>query len=240
MEALLQGGFFDKAVCRSGGTPLALTNSIPYVVVVPFVEIIRSKISQTSYDDVYVVCGEASSTSRNKPKNLKTAIKSDTVKKFLVTYTSFEKLVLYLEDKAKDFQLLVDEAHMLTAADDKNYMQVHIRKIFIHYTKFKSFCFSFMTFTPYDRECIPDEFNHLPMYRAKWKPLVPVSLIAQQVKHNFNNYIVYIVLEHLEGKRPGSPFFFFNSIEGIGAVVKKLFNVCNVNEIPYYSFTKAA
>jgi hypothetical protein len=229
MKDLPQGGFFDKVVCGSVGTHLALTNSIPYVIVVPFVEIIRSKISQPSYNDVYVVCGDASITSRNKPENLKAAIKSGTVKKFLVTYASFEKLVLSLEDKAKNFQLLVDEAHMLTAADDKNYMHVHIRKILIHYTKFKSFCF--MTSTPYDRECIPDELNHLPMYRAKWKPLVPVSLIAQQIKQNFNNYIAYIALEHLQGKRPGSAFFFFNSIEGIGAVVKKLLNFCNVNEI---------
>jgi hypothetical protein len=229
MEDLPQGGFFDKVVCGSGGTHLALTNSIPYVIVVPFVEIIRSKISQEKYNHVYIVCGEASLTSRNKLQNLKIAIKSGTVKKFLVTYASFERLVLALGDKAKDFQLLVDEAHMLTAADDKNYMYVHIRKILIHYTKFKSFCF--MTSTPYDRECIPEELNHLPMYRAKWKPLIPVSLIAQQIKQNFNNYIASIALEHLEGKRPGSAFFFFNSIEEIGAVVKKLLNVCNVNQI---------
>jgi hypothetical protein len=65
-----------------------------------------------------------------------------------------------------------------------------------------------------------EELNHLPIYRAKWKPLVPVSLIAQQVKNNFNKHIAYIAWEHLQGKRPGSPFFFFNSIEGIGAVVK--------------------
>jgi hypothetical protein len=123
------------------------------MVVVPFVEIIWSKINQPIYNHVYIVRGEASITFRNNPKDLKTAVKSGTVKKFLVTYASFEKLVLYLEDGAKDFQLLVDEAHMLTGGDDKNYIHVHIRKILINYTKFKCFCF--MPSNPYHRECIP-------------------------------------------------------------------------------------
>jgi hypothetical protein len=59
----------------------------------------------------------------------------------------------------------------------------------------------------------------VPLYKAKWKPLTSVSLIAQQVKNNFNSHIT---LEHMQAKRQGSAFFFFNSIEGIGNVPKKL------------------
>jgi hypothetical protein len=72
------------------------------------------------------------------PRDLKTAVKSGKVKKFLVTYASFEKLVLCSKDKTKNFQLLVDESHMLTTANGKNYMHQQTRKILINYKKFKT------------------------------------------------------------------------------------------------------
>jgi hypothetical protein len=125
---------------------------------------------------VHAVFGEAPIVSRNIPINLKTAVKPGKVKKFLVTYASFERLVSCLGNKAKNCQLLIDEAHMLASADAKNYMYVQIRKILANYTEFKSFYF--VTSTSYHKECFPDERVHGPMYKAKWEPLTPISLIC--------------------------------------------------------------
>jgi hypothetical protein len=149
---LPQNCFFDKQVCGCGETHLALTNSIPYVIVVLFVEAIRSKISQYENEDVYPVCAkmnEYMGSIRNKPPTLKKAIKFGT-KKFLVTYVSLVHLTKALGEKTKDFQLLVDEAHMLTDVHGKNYMHHAIRGVLNVYKQFKSVCFT--TSTSYERE----------------------------------------------------------------------------------------
>ena len=49
MDDLPSNCIFNKGLCGCGGTHLALTNKEPYIVAVPFVEIIRSKLSQEMY-----------------------------------------------------------------------------------------------------------------------------------------------------------------------------------------------
>jgi hypothetical protein len=44
-------------------------------------------------------------------------------------------------------------------------------------------------------------------------------------------YVEQIALEHLEGRREGSAFFFFNLIEVIGSVIKKLLHSSGVQEM---------
>lgn len=63
-------------------------------------------------------------------------------KKFLGTYHSLPKILKALDKsfskKAKDFQLLVDEAHMLTEGDDKDFMHNEINFILQSYTEIKT------------------------------------------------------------------------------------------------------
>ena len=230
---LPQNCFFDKQVCGCNGTHLALTNDIPYIIVVPFVEIIRSKNFQPWCNKVYPVSAgtdEYKEWIKDKPSTLRKAIKSN-VKKFLVTYASLARLTKESGKKTKEFQLLIDEAHRLTDADDKNYIHKAIRQILELYPRYKSVCF--MTSTPYERACFPEEIMHLLLYRAKWRPLTPVKLVSQRISSLFHTHTAHIALEHIQNKREGDPFFFYNSVEGIGNVVKKLLkaNVCSVQDI---------
>lgn len=226
---LPQDCLFNKVLCGAGGTHLALKNDIPYIILVPYIELINSKVKNTEeYTGIQAVFGEVTEA------ELVRAFDSD-CKKFLGTYHSLPKILKSLSKsfskKAKDFQLLVDEAHMLTEGDDKDFMHNEINFILQSYTEFKSVCF--MTATPYEEESIPDQLLHLPLVKAKWSTLGTTQLIAQKIEGKFNDYVCQIALEHIDGRKKGDPFFFYNSVEAIAVIAKKLIEskICDVKDI---------
>lgn len=226
---LPQDCLFNKVLCGAGGTHLALKNDIPYIILVPYIELINSKVKNTEeYAGIQPVCGKVTEAELIK------AFDSN-CKKFLGTYHSLPKILKALSKssskKAKDFQLLVDEAHMLTEGDDKDFMHNEINFILQAYTEFKSVCF--MTATPYEEESIPEQLLHLPLIKAKWSTLGTTQLVAQKIEGKFNDYICQIALEHIDGRKQGDPFFFYNSVEAIAIIAKKLIDskICDVKDI---------
>ena len=59
------------------------------------------------------------------------------------------------------------------------------------------------------------------------------TLVAQKIEGKFNDYICQIALEHIDGRRTGDPFFFYNSVEAIAIVAKKLIDskICTPSDI---------
>jgi hypothetical protein len=230
MDDLPSNCIFNKGLCGCGGTHLALTNKEPYIVAVPFVEIIRSKLSQEMYTHVYPVCYGNQDWLYGKDKNLQSALHSGLYNKFFVTYASLPKVIKLLGSKVKNYRLLVDEAHMLTDADDKNYMRQQIYAILSSYKKFKSYCF--MTSTPYETRYLPEEIVDIPFYKAEWTSVKPVNVITQKVECSFSLAVASIALDHLTEKRSGNAYFFYNSVQGIASVVKKLLRAgCSIDQI---------
>lgn len=213
LDDLPQDCFFNKILCGAGGTRLAITNDKPYIIAVPTTDLIISKESQ--HNNLLGIYGKVS----------KEAIKNYLTNggnKLMVTYHSLPKVVEALGDSIKDFQLLVDEAHMLTEGDDKDFMHGDINYILQTFKKFKSYCF--MTATPFPRECFPEQIKDIPYIEAQWdkEVLIPVRIIAQHITTRYVDYICKIALDYLEGSKEGNAYFFYNSVEGISQVCYKL------------------
>lgn len=225
LDDLPQNCMFNKVLCGAGGTHIALTNDKPYVILVPYIELIKSKLNQVDkYNNIQPVYGEISN------QEIKNALSSGCTK-FMSTYHGLKRIVELFGNQVSNFQLLVDEAHMLTEGDDKDFMHNEINYILQSYTKFKSFCF--MTATPYEEESIPEQLLCLPLVKAKWSDLGVTALVAQRIEGKFNDYICQIALEHMDGRREGDPFFFYNSVEAITIIAKKLIDskICVPSDI---------
>ena len=81
-----------------------------------------------------------------------------------------------------------------------------------------------MTATPFPRECFPEQIIHLPLVTAKWNPevVVQTEIIAQQIEGKFNDYILNVAIQHLNGTKEGNAYLFYNSVEGISQIAHKL------------------
>lgn len=245
IEDLPQNSFFNKVICGCGGTQLALANEKPYVIIVPTLDPILSKKQLQEkeparlphnilwvYEDISVA-------------TISNFISSGGIKIFS-TYHSLPKILAAFtkcsNKTTKDFQLLIDEAHMLTEGDDKDFMHNEINYILHVFSKFKSYCF--MTATPFPRECFPEQIINIPLVTARWNPKVVVQtkIMAQQIEGKFNDYIINVAIQHLDGTKDGNAYLFYNSVEGISQVAHKLIEagLCKPEDIRIIASKKNA
>jgi hypothetical protein len=235
IEDLPHNCFFNKVLCGAGGTHLALTNSENYVVLCPTTDLIKSKEngSKLPYDTLFVY-------GRMRHDEILDYInytgKKGKVGKIMCTYHSLQKLLDCFDQSdyvEKDYRLLVDEAHMLTEGDDKYFMHNEISYVLGNYKRFKSHCF--MTATPFPRECFPEQIANIDLVIAKWNPsnIEVAKVRSQHIKNNFNDYVLKIAIDHINKVKDGNAYFFYNSVEEIVKVCKKLIKsgYCTVEDI---------
>ena len=244
IQDLPQDCFFNKVLCGCGGTHLSLINDVPYVILVPTTSLIESKQPIYPENEEYMV-----EFRKKYPHEIMYVYGEDIKinditeyinkggKKIISTYHSLKKVLKAFNNcfkyTPKDYQLLVDEAHMLTEGDDKDFMHDEINYILQSYTQFKSVCF--MTATPFPLECFPEQIKHLPYLKADWnKDVLTTSVIkAQQITSRFNDYITKIAVDHLTNVKEGNAYFFYNSVEAISQIVYKVIKAeyCNVEDV---------
>lgn len=229
IEDLPTDCFFNKVLCGAGGTHLALVNPNPYVILVPTTDLIISKREKTYPTEVMYVFGNVTVATITEYLN-------SGGNKIMSTYHSLPKVLEAFSNSVKDteeFQLLVDEAHMLTEGDDKDFMHNEINYILQSYTKFKTYCF--MTATPFPLECFPEQIKDVEYVTAEWNPeVIEVTTVkAQQITSKFIDYVTKIALDHIDGTKEGNAYFFYNSVEAISQVCYKLLKagLCSVSDI---------
>lgn len=240
IEDLPQNCFFNKVLCGAGGTHLALANKNKYIILVPTTDLIVSKEQQKQHftHDICFVYG-------SKPTKDILKYINEGGTKVMSTYHALPKILAALEVSdfdTKDFQLLVDEAHMLTEGDDKDFMHTEINNILLHFNKFKSYCF--MTATPFPKECFPEQIKDIPYVVADWNPdvVTKTSITAQQITSKFTDYVTKIAIDHMNGTKEGNAYFFYNSVEAISQVCYKLIKsgLCTLNDIRIIAADKNA
>jgi hypothetical protein len=211
MDDLPDNVLLNKVTTGSGMTTLALTNSIKYVITVPYVNIILSKSeypclkvyaeedSGVKYDDIIAYSGN----------------------KIICTYDSLPKVVSALTERGdiSEWKLLIDECQKLV--DAGSFRGRAIRGVLANYSKFKSYVFGTATPVP-DKYQLPELLN-IPKATICWQGLTPVS-----VRHSFypkqlpeiTTTIANRYLEGLEGK--DNAHIFINSVTAIIAVVNRI------------------
>lgn len=224
-DDLPQNCRFNKVQCGCGGTHIALTNDKPYVLLVPTVDLILNKLEQADrYQNIQPVYADYTR------EDVQDALARGCTK-FISTYDGLAKVVDAFGDRTKEFQLLVDEAHLLTMYDEKDFRHSAIAYLLRNYTRFRSWVF--MTATPVADEAIPTEIEHLPVVTVDWEDAVPITVRAQRVGRGLDDVVRLIALKHLDGRLEGNAYFFYNSVQAITRIVKSLIEsgVCGPDDV---------
>jgi len=170
LEDLPDNCYFNKVLTGCGGTTVALTNNVNYVICVPFISLIQNKLDQV--ENAFGFYGGI------KTEDLQDYLANTDVlvKKILVTYDSLTKLIEYINPE--EYKLLIDEAHKLL--DSASFRFKAVKSVMQNYEKFNSYVF--MTATPVQDKYQLPELACLPKVEIDWGDIVPVNL--SKVKAN--------------------------------------------------------
>ena len=210
---------FNKGITGCGGTTIALNNSIPTVICVPYISLADNKADQSKTNkglypyEVFPVHGKV--TDEKFSEYLENAL----VPKIIVTYDSLRRVMNKITPS--DYYLLIDEYHCL-------FTQYSFRKksalvVLNNYSGFKNF--TFMTATPTDIEFTLDELKDVDVVNAVWEESLTVKVNIVKSTHGVEKTIKHHINEILDGKFVGNYYFFVNSVR----FMKKMIQNCSLN-----------
>ncbi|MFB6343219.1 hypothetical protein ACE1ET_15945 [Saccharicrinis sp. FJH62] len=216
MEDLPDNCMLNKVMTGCGGTSLALKNSIPYVICVPYINLIKNKLDWAD-DKGIKVCQVMGSVTDDEIINF-TGIK------YLVTYDSLHRLMDKIE--TAKFKILIDESHKLV--DSAIFREKAVDNVLNYYNRFRSYCF--MTSTPVKQEYQLPELKHIPLKRIHWEKEKRVQIYhVEKVDQSLERSIAIHALNHLEDPESANAHFFYNSVNSVIDVVRFMKKVKHLN-----------
>lgn len=200
----------NKVITGCGGTSVALMNSKPYVICVPYRNLIVNKMKWAAEHNVNV-CAVMGGT-------LDGEILSFTGNKYIVTYDSLERLCSFID--CSKFKILIDESHKLI--DSGAFRGDAVRTVLRNFRRFNSFVF--MTATPVKDNYQLPELREIQKCTVKWNNITPVSVryMCMQKGTNISQNVAVIAVKHLKNEIEGNAHIFINSVTAIIDVVKIL------------------
>ena len=149
---------FNKKQTGCGATELAIRNSIPTIIAMPYVALVKNKTIYRKDDisvlGVYEGVGE---------QDIIDYVKSHSPLKIAVTYDSLPRTIKALQSTGlnpyKELFLLVDEWHVLF--NSYSFRHTAIKNLLAEAARFERA--TYMTATPIEREYVLEELKHLPI-----------------------------------------------------------------------------
>lgn len=168
----LPHGIINKTKTDVGGTFIAATCNKNYIIVCPFVDLVKSIGADENIKNMNIEVFEC--YGRIKKTEFDSYLKrnSTKVKKIAVTFDSLPKLIGWINNEIDEYCLLVDEYHIIL--ESCNFRTEAINglmnavKLFKHYT--------FLSATPIDPEYEIDFFKELPHYKVIWDNLQKIKV----------------------------------------------------------------
>lgn len=208
--------YVNKQITGCGGTTLVLRNTVNYVVLVPYINLLKSKVADNQdIVDLIGVYGETDS------EEITAYLESGAEpKKIVCTYDSLPKLLRTKGFNPKAFKLLVDEAHTLVNLG--SFKAATCEFVLQNYTKFASYVF--LTATPTKREYFPEALINVPLCTIQWDDVRNVKFNLQNIEQGIglNNALFGLCYDYLMGKIEGNAHIFYNSVSEIASVLNKL------------------
>lgn len=208
--------YVNKQITGCGGTTLVLRNAVNYVVLVPYINLLKSKVADNQdIVDLIGVYGETDS------EEITAYLESGAEpKKIVCTYDSLPKLLRTKGFNPKAFKLLVDEAHTLVNLG--SFKAATCEFVLQNYTKFASYVF--LTATPTKREYFPEALINVPLCTIQWDDVRNVKFNLQNIEQGIglNNALFGLCYDYLMGKIEGNAHIFYNSVSEIASVLNKL------------------
>jgi hypothetical protein len=154
-------GIVNKRMTDVGGTYVAVNCSSNYIVVVPFKDLANS-IEQDINNkyNVFKLYGGILKTPFKK------YVTDNKIKKFVVTYDSFEKLSDWLEsidEDLSDYKVLIDEYHLIL--EDMDFRDEAINRLIDNIKRYKHY--SFLSATPISTIFEYEFLKALPHYEIQ-------------------------------------------------------------------------
>lgn len=220
MSDLPDNVYLCKGITGCGATSLALTNDVPYVVIVPYISAIENKTEQAENSHVKGV--KAGVTVKDIIDHISDMKDKGERLKLITTYDSFYKCYEAINTLGmlQGFKLCIDEAHVLVSL--AKIKGACFNFLYRHFRLFKSYVF--ITATPNDKSLLPKAIQDVEFIRVVWEAAEKVEITEQRVKsvRECNKVVVEICVSHLLGEVEGNAYIFYNSVSEIIAVIKKL------------------
>ena len=230
MYDLPKNCIFNKVITGCGGTTVALFNNINYVIAVPTTELIVNKTGLNEAGSSVLtspidgrkqsVFGLFGIFSYSAKKQLKEYLATSGTKKIMCTYDKLAALESYLNPS--DYQLLVDEYHILLKAYSYRYKA--IGGVLNCYNKYKSYCF--MSATPISPEFTPKALEGIEEIRAEWNETDNLKVILERTNKpylkaaNIINTYKKDGFVSMKGNKSYEAFFFINSVTDIASILQ--------------------
>ena len=204
---------FNKKQTGCGATELAIRNSIPTIIAMPYVALVKNK---TIYrKDAISVLGVYEGI---QEQDIIDYAQSHSPLKIAVTYDSLPRTIKALQsigiDPYKDAFLLVDEWHVLF--NSYSFRHNAIKNLLAEAAKFDKA--TYMTATPIEQEYVLEELKHLPVCEINWPHLQEVKIRSRQTSKPAH-YIVKECRKVLDKGLPHNLHIFVNSVEFTAKVI---------------------
>lgn len=204
---------FNKKQTGCGATELAIRNSIPTIIAMPYVALVKNK---TIYrKDAISVLGVYEGITE---QNIIDYATSHSPLKIAVTYDSLPRTIKALQgigiNPYGDTFLLVDEWHVLF--NSYSFRHTAIKNLLAEAAKFSRA--TYMTATPIEQEYVLEELKYLPVCEINWPHLQEVKIRSRQTSKPAQ-YIVKECRKVLDNDLPHNLHIFVNSVEFIAKVI---------------------
>lgn len=196
----------NKGITGCGGTTVEINSQRNSIIIVPIVNLIKSKQVSTNIFGVY---GDI------KNPQIKEYISSfKGYKKIMATYDALPRLIEIIgESIFEDYFLLIDEYHTFT--DYYSFRRNAIRGVLNNYHKFKHFCF--MTATPIKDDYMLKELEHLDVIEYNWEGSSRVNITIKDTP-----YVQKELLSEIGIAKDYNLHIFVNSVDFIKRIVPNL------------------
>ena len=211
--------YINKAITGCGGTTLTLRNSVNYLILVPYLNLLQSKLKDNPNHNIMPVFGEVTN------EQILEYLHGDaSPKKIICTYDSFMRLLSLPEFNPLDFKLLIDEAHTLVNLG--NFKAQVCENVLQNFHRFRSFVF--LTATPTKREYFPNRIAHLPFIEFCWEDVTKVNFEVNKSVKSMNTDIAALCSHYLfnDLNSKDNAHIFYNSVTEIALVIRKLRTLC--------------
>lgn len=168
----LPHGIVNKTKTDVGGTFVASTCDSNYIIVCPFVDLVKSIGADKNVKNMGIEVFECYGGIKQAQFYSYMKRNADKFKKIAVTFDSLPKLLGWMNNEVEDWKLLIDEYHIILESTDFRTDAINglmnVVKQFNHYT--------FLSATPIEPEYEIDFFKNLPHYKVTWDNLQKIKV----------------------------------------------------------------
>lgn len=210
---LLKNIILDKSRTGCGATTYFMSRTDEkYIITVPFINIINSKVNSNYGDYVFPI-----SSSHNKAKSL---FLKDINKNIICTYDQLEKIVPFID--VKEWNLVIDECQVLQSQYD--FRTPVMNYILQHYKDFKSFCFV----SAYPERIDTLEDDNVNTLKINWDTNKPDKDFKGSDTTSIRNFVLMFAKKN-ENDSYHNFHFYCNNVGLIKSIVDNKYNFFNDN-----------